>query len=187
MKEPQVELYLSADERRLVLRQYGKDHGLRILIETGTNDGATPQFLKDDFDHIYTIELGRDQYRAAVNKFSRTNVYPFHGDSAEVLPDILRRIDEPALIWLDGHYSGPGTALGSQSTPVREELQALFNDGRPHVILVDDARIFDGGPEHNLYDHYATYPSLEWVEEVARGHGYDYVLLDDIIRLTPCV
>lgn len=175
---------LEPEDRREVLRQLGREYGLNIFIETGTNQGLTPLALKDSFEQLFTIELDDQLFVRATQMFTNTaNVTCLHGDSTFELPKVLAEIDEPALVWLDGHYSGPGTAHGAESSPIREELEILFNDGRPHVILVDDARIFEGGPEHDLYPHYATYPSLKWVEEYAGEFGYSYDLRDDIIRL----
>lgn len=183
--------FLTADERREVLREYGQDFYLDVFIETGTNDGGTPLYLKDDFKELHTIELGSRQYRAAVKTFAP---YPWvhchQGDSAKVLAAVLKKVEEPALIWLDGHYSGPGTAQGSKNCPAMEEIQAIIDDGRPHVVLVDDARCFYGG-KHNpvggtpMYDHYSTWESLENVQKLAEGAGFKFLVKDDIIRLTP--
>lgn len=185
------EVYLPAEARRLVLRDIGHAYGLKAFIETGTHDGATPMFLKDDFVELHTIELGEDAYRRARRLFSPfPQVHCWHGDSSAMLPKVLAQIEQPALVWLDGHYSGGTTAHGKDSTPVRDELRILFEDGRRHVILVDDARCFEGGAEHPTatkaaYEHYLAYPSLQWVEEYAGKHGYDFDLVDDIMRLTP--
>jgi glycosyltransferase involved in cell wall biosynthesis len=180
------EWFLPAEERREILREFGKVWGLDVLIETGTNQGLTPLALRDSFQHIYTIELSPDlHYAAAAMLAPYPNIHCVLGDSSERLPDILSEINQSSLVWLDGHYSGPGTAYGQVSTPIRDELRILMNDSHKHVILVDDARIFEGGPEHDMYDHYASYPSLTWVEEIAAVHGYLYCLEDDIIRLTP--
>lgn len=177
---------MEAEGRRAELRKYGKKYGINILVETGTNDGMTPWTLKDDFEEIHTIELGHDQWKAATRLFaSIPHVHCLQGDSSKVLPAVLRKIKGPALFWLDGHYSGGITAHGDRSTPIREELALIFADYRKHVILVDDARIFEGGPEHEMYDHYADYPPLAWVKEYAEENGYAYWLWDDIIRLTP--
>ncbi len=175
---------LEPEDRREVIRTLGADYN--VLIETGTNQGLTPMALVQSFKEIYTIELEASLYEAARRKLSSyPNIHCLHGDSTLVLPNVLDLIREPAVVWLDGHYSGPGTAHGVFSTPIREELQILFKDGRPHLILIDDARIFDGGPEHELYEHYYEYPTLLWVQEVAESYGYSYELKDDIIRLTP--
>lgn len=177
---------LESDGRREVLRGYGLKHGLNILVETGTNDGGTPWALKDAFKEIHTIELGHDQWKAATRRFaSYPHVHCLQGDSSKVLPAVLKKIREPALFWLDGHYSGGITAHGDRSTPIREELALIFADDKPHVILVDDARIFEGGPEHDMYDHYADYPSIGWVREQAEQNDYSFWLQDDIIRLEP--
>ncbi len=66
-----------------------------------------------------------------------------------------------------------------------DELAVLFADGRPHVVLIDDLRCYDGGTEHHLEDHYADYPHLDWLADQAETHGYDWLAEDDIGRLTP--
>lgn len=183
--------FLDADERRVILREYGKKYDLNVFIETGTNNGDTPAFLKDDFEELHTIELGNRQFQEARKRLSPYPQITCHqGDSSKVLAAVLKAIQEPALIWLDGHYSGPGTAKGSKNCPAMEEIQCVINDGRPHVVLVDDARCFKGG-KHNpiggtpLYDHYSTWESLENVQKLAEGAGFTFSVEDDIIRLTP--
>lgn len=181
-----TQLFLEAKERREALRDYGRQYRMRVFIETGTHRGDTPWFLKHNFEQLYTIELDDALYEAAVERFrDAPQVTCLHGDSTEQLPHALTLFEGPALVWLDGHHSGPGTAHGKLDTPIVQELETLFADGRKHVILIDDARIFEGQPEHFDYPHYADYPSCEWVEELAKSHGYDYELVDDIMRLTP--
>lgn len=183
--------FLSADERREVLREYGQKYELDVFIETGTNDGGTPLYLKDDFGTLHTIELGGRQYRAALQTFRDIPwVRCYQGDSTKVLPRILRGLDQPALIWLDGHYSGPGTAQGAENTPAIEEVRAIIEDGRDHVVLIDDARCFGGGAHNPIggtpeYDHYSTWPTLDELRDVAEGGGFLWEMTDDIIRLTP--
>lgn len=179
-----TELYLPAEVRREILRDVGREWGLTVFIETGTNDGGTPLFLKDDFAELHTIELGQRQWAAAQEMFRPyPHVHCWHGDSTDVLPKVLETIDAPALVWLDGHWSGGDTARGSVDTPVAAELKTLFADGRPHVILVDDARIFKGGQAWE--EQFGDYPSIDWVRQLAEVHGYRFALLDDIMRLIP--
>lgn len=180
---PPSQPFLPPEQRRQILREYGQRFGLRVFIETGTNDGGTPWELKHDFDKLYTIELGEKPWLEALDKFAlHQHVVCLHGDSATVLPAVLVTVDQPALIWLDGHWSGGDTARGSQDTPVLVELQAIFETGRDHVVLVDDARLFDGMP---LHAEQPGWPHIDEVRKLAAENGYTYELADDIIRLTP--
>lgn len=180
------EIFLPMEGRRDVIVEYARRFGLSTLVESGTNRGDTPWALKDLFKNIYTIELHPGLWAEAARRFiGYPHVQCLHGDSKDVLPQVLARLQEPAVFFLDGHYCGNDTGRGQISTPIREELRALVASGRPHVALVDDARIFEGGSEHHMYDHYADYPSLSWVREFAERSGYRYELRDDIIRLTP--
>lgn len=184
---------LPSEARREILRECGREFGLNVFIETGTNDGATPWFLKDDFKELHTIELDEGVAAGAAERFLEyRQVTCYQGDSVNVLTEVLEKINEPALVWLDGHFQGPGTASGEQNCPALTEIQILFDDNGSHVILVDDARCFLGG-KHNpidgtpVYDHFSTWPSLSEVQDLAEAEGYAFLVEDDIIRLTPNV
>jgi hypothetical protein len=67
------------------------------------------------------------------------------GDSGNVLNQVLAEISQPALFWLDGHYSEGITAKGEKECPIIEELSCIFKSKRlNHLILIDDARLFIG-------------------------------------------
>jgi hypothetical protein len=97
------------------------------------------------------------------------------GDSTQVLREVLSRIEEPCLFWLDAHYSGKGTALADCETPVWGELSHAV---KSHVILIDDARCFDG--ENG-------YPSLAEIKTCVNERRPDQIceVRDDIIRIHP--
>jgi len=58
-----------------------------------------------------------------------------------VLPEILEKINKPAIFWLDGHYSEGISVKGDKKCPIIEELDAIFNNKKlNHIILIDDAR-----------------------------------------------
>lgn len=132
------------------------------------------------FDSIYSIELSADLFRQSRSRFNRdAKVKLVHGDSAMDLPDIVKSLDDPALFWLDGHYSDGETVRGSNDTPVRDELLALARSPiEGHVILIDDARLFGVDPE---------YPSLADVEHLIDQHFpmHQFSVKDDIIRIVP--
>jgi len=177
--------FLSADDRREVLRVAGREHNLRVFVETGTNDGATALFLINDFDSLHTIELGRVAAKKATAMFAdEPKVTVYHGDSAVLLGDILDDLQEPALIWLDAHYSGGSTAQGPKDTPVIEELEAIFANLHAwglHVVFIDDARLFEGMSHYGEHD----WPHVDEVEALAKANGYSFAVVDDIVRLYP--
>jgi hypothetical protein len=173
--------YLPPEQRRNILREYGRRYGLKVFIETGTADGNTPAALQGDFDQLYTIEVGEAAYRQAVRRFSGVdNIMCLWGDSTYVLPQVLMVVgDEPALLWLDGHFCGGDR--GAEDTPILAELDAIFAGGTRHVILIDDARLFGGMTHYGEHD----WPHIDDVKALADAYGYTYACQDDIIRLTP--
>ena len=127
--------------------------GCRILVETGTYLGDMIFFQLKNFKRLYSIELDEQLYRDARRRFKNCpHVTIIQGDSAEKLQSVVDQVEEPAVFWLDGHYSGGITALGNKVTPIFEELKIIFSKKMRHVILIDDARLFNGTD---------GYPSLE--------------------------
>ncbi len=163
-----------------VIRAYADRFAIRTLVETGTYTGGTIDALSGRFRRIYSIELDDALYARARARFAeRPHVTILHGDSAHVLPSVLRELDAPALFWLDGHYSGPGTAKGKRETPILEEIRAILaHPVADHVILIDDARVFGSWPD---------YPTLEEFRHLiaTTARRLHFTLEDDIIRLTP--
>lgn len=70
------------------------------------------------------------------------------GDSGKVLREKIfhtEEMPEPALFWLDGHWSVVFGARGDEDSPILQELDAIFSRGNDHdIILVDDVRTFRG-------------------------------------------
>src|SRR5438876_12021434 len=159
------------------VREYAARFRLRVLVETGTWLGDMVARTRHAFDRVYTIELDDALWRRARSRFAGDRrVTLLHGDSAQVLPGVLASLQEPALFWLDGHYSGGPTARGSLSTPISAELRhILAHPVRRHVILIDDARCFTGEDD---------YPALAELERRLRAERPDSAWSDkdDIIH-----
>jgi len=163
--------------KELVVEEYKKRYGCRILIETGTFKGDMIYAEKDFFDKIYSIELDDFLFRKAVKKFKKySHITILQGDSGIVLCEVVSKLDEAALFWLDGHYSGGITTKGEKECPILEELKHIFESEYHHVILIDDARCFNGSRD---------YPTIgELTEYVEKNKpGYTIEVNDDIIRL----
>jgi hypothetical protein len=157
--------------KQRVIQQYAREFNLPVLIETGTNYAHMIYVQKDFFRDIYSIELDGWRAESALRKFAgRPSIHVLQGDSGEVLPKLLPAIKEPCLFWLDGHDF-------DISTPVKKELDALFKHPvQDHVLLIDDARWFDGRTD---------YPTIEQLrDKVAREYpGHIMEVKDDVIRI----
>jgi hypothetical protein len=166
--------------KQTVLREYSKRYGLRILVETGTYFGDMVEAMRVDFDRIYSIELSKDLYAKAMMRFKGVNnIELIHGDSGSELKKIINKINQPALFWLDSHYSAGVIARGVKDTPIYEELQHLLNPKNlGHVIIIDDARCFGKDP---------AYPSIEELTKFIKlKRSYvDINVENDSIRITP--
>ncbi len=166
--------------KQRTVRSYGRTFDLHTLIETGTYTGAMVYAMQDDFDKIFTVELDENLFKAAQIGFSKfAHVQPVQGDSGDVLPQIMANINEPCLFWLDGHYSGDGTAKGRFDTPIVRELHCILDHPEPgHVILIDDAHCFVGEND---------YPTIEELRQLAIGKrpNWHFEVADNIVRIHP--
>ncbi len=166
--------------KKKLVRDIARQYGTRVLVETGTNWGNTVASSLGTFDVIYSIELFDELYEKAVRRFARhPKVKLRYGDSAHELPRILDELREPALFWLDAHYSGDGTARADVDTPIMKELQIISrHQVSNHVILIDDARCFNGTND---------YPTIDVCRALSAGFWpcHEFTVVDDIIRITP--
>jgi len=166
--------------KRSNLVELAEKHGARTFIETGTFDGDTVEAMRSRFTRVVSIELDPDLYERAKQRFrDATNVELIRGDSGVELARVLQSIDEPAIFWLDGHYSGEGTAWSEERTPILKELtHVLGHDCPGHVIVIDDARLF-GSDKH--------YPTLDELTRFVRRKSKhrSISVKDDSIRIEP--
>lgn len=117
------------------------------FVETGTFRGDTTAWAAQNFRRVTTIELSPKYHREAVERFrDQPHVRVLNGSSAAVLKAVVPALAGPALFWLDAHWSGLDTAGAKTECPLLEELGALNATAHPHVILVDDARLFVAPP-----------------------------------------
>ncbi len=165
--------------KQQAIRYYQKRSGYSILVETGTYKGDMIFAQMDSFEKIYSIELSKALFEKAKKRFQKYDkVRLLLGNSGEVITKVLKELKEPAIFWLDGHYSGGITATTEKYSPVSEELEAIMANNQSHIILIDDARGFKG--EHG-------YPTIEELREVNTKHfpNYHFSVDEDIIRMVP--
>jgi hypothetical protein len=166
--------------KHAVVKEYQSRFGPGVFIETGTFAGGMIDAVRSRFDRVFSIELDPGWHSRAVERFrADPRITLLQGDSGVRLQEVLDSLTEPALFWLDAHYSGPVTARGALDSPSVKELDAIRAHGvGGHVVLIDDMRDFQGR------DGYPT------VDEVLRWiRGVDPVSIvevrDDILRWHP--
>ena len=166
--------------KQATVASYARTYGVKVFIETGTFLGDMLYASREVFDRLESIELSPELCARSRKRLrDQRHIVIHEGDSKAVLPSILARLEVPALFWLDAHYSAGMTARGSIDTPISAELQYIFDHKvREHIILIDDARHFDGTHD------YPSIPALrDAVQKMAPGR--QFFVENDIIRIIP--
>jgi hypothetical protein len=157
--------------KQRAIAQFAREFNLSVLVETGTNLGNMINAQKKRFREIHSIELNEWLASRAKRKFSGLpNIHLYQGDSGQIMPKILQQLNEPCLFWLDAHW-------GDESAAIKQELESIYRHRiRDHVLLIDDARWFDGRTD------YLTIEELR--EHANRAYpGRVVEVKDDIIRI----
>ena len=163
--------------KQRVVKRALRTHALDTVIETGTFTGEMVAALVGCARRIVSIELDDALYEAAVRRFAHApGVELLHGDSARLLAPLVKELSRPALFWLDGHYTGPGSARTDVASPIVREIETILAHPMPgHVVLIDDAREFTG------QDGYPTINALRDMVRRVQPRA-EFVVEDDIIR-----
>ena len=129
-----------------MILKYAHKFNVSLFVETGTYLAFMIDAMKDNFRELYSLELSQTLFERAVNKYvNYPHIHFLHGDSAIILPELLKKLNQPCLFWLDGHYSGGVTMKADIETPIIAELKAILDHQiKNHIILIDDARLFNG-------------------------------------------
>lgn len=152
-------------------------YDLDAFIETGTYKAQTTTWAADNFKRVVSIELDSGWHKRAKEIFTRQkNVTLVKGDSAIELVKVLKRLKKPALIWLDAHWCKTKETTVNEC-PLREELQAIKESGIEHLILIDDARLFQNPPNEQ-------WPTLKEISSLL-PEGYRYRVWNDTIIAVP--
>jgi hypothetical protein len=143
--------------KQRIVRTCLQKYGLDTLVETGTYTGDMVDALVGHAQRIISIELDEQLYLAARQRFAgESRVELLLGDSAALLPRVLKNINGRALFWLDGHYTA-GVSGPPADSPIVLEIEALLAEPpRGNVVLIDDARLFTGSDGYPTVDALRT-------------------------------
>lgn len=176
------------------LKQLVEISGAEAFLETGTYFGDTLAVASSIFSSVTSIELSQELYLRARQRFSeRPNVELLHGNSAVLLARILSRPERPvdAVVWLDAHYSGEGTAKGEGNTPVLAELASILEHGcGTEIIVIDDVRMFGylpvGFKSHEAIGQYPNFATVISALKSAVASYHCFVVGDILIAIPAC-
>ena len=91
----------------------------------------------------------------------------------------MDKIEERCIFWLDGHYSDGVTAEGDEITPVNTEIEVIAaHPIKNHVILIDDARLFNGVTGYPPIADFKKYA-------VEKFPNHNFSIEHDIIVINP--
>jgi hypothetical protein len=157
--------------KQRTLAEFAERFQLPVLVETGTNLGHMVNIQKHRFREIYSIELDEWLAARAKRKFAAyPHIHLYQGDSGVVLPTIVPTLKDRCLFWLDAHW-------GDESAPIKQELECIYRHPvRNHVLLIDDARYFDGRGDYLSVQDLREHAAREYPGSVVE-------VKDDIIRI----
>ena len=126
---------------------------------------------------IHSIELSEEYHKMVSYRLSPyPHIYLHLGNSGDIMPDIIKALNKPALIWLDAHYGSygdAGAAIGDEDCPIFKELSHIYENskGIEHQIVIDDANIFEAEK--------SDYPSIDRVRKFLVSKEYASDLIHD--------
>lgn len=124
-----------------------------IFVETGTYMGNSLKEVSPYFTEKHSIELSEKYYRYSSQLFSKdSSIFLYEGESCDQLLNLLSKIKDNVLFWLDAHYSSGDTALGIKSVPLIDECKIINSNSlfESSIVLIDDIRLF--GTNRNSED-----------------------------------
>lgn len=165
-------------KRRFLLRLF-RERNHELLVESGTFRGGTVEYFLSHAKRIVSVEIETHLHEAACRRFeSCPSVELLLGDALDVIPQVLRDVSQPPLVYLDGHFTGGvNQEPGQFVEPAPGILQKLGHLELPTgtSIVVDDLRLFGHG---------AGFPTLVELTAAARTSFPDaaiYIGIDSLV------
>ncbi|MCX6568937.1 MAG: hypothetical protein NT147_07820 [Candidatus Aminicenantes bacterium] len=148
------------------LKKYADPADYEVAVETGTLFGDSASRLSRHFPMVYTIEIDRELFERASARFKNNDrIRVLHGDSKQVLQDLVKEIHQSCLFFLDAHFSGDRATNWKKSrwrgyrvdtgyagdrptaenqVPLFEEIKVIHDGLKSRcLIYIDDADEFD--------------------------------------------
>jgi len=156
------------------------------FVETGTYHGDTSAWASEHFDSVITIEYSKEIFEQTVARHGSLNNIDFiFGNSRSVLKTIVPKLDQPAVFWLDSHWSGGRTYGENERCPIIEEINEINRSTATHFLFIDDARLFASPPP--LPNRIEYWPSIDAIIRAiqSKENRYYIVIFEDVIIAVP--
>ena len=113
------------------------------FVETGTFKGKTIFSMERHFKELHTIELHPMWYKKARKRYKGNKIHFHLGDSGIKIKEVVEKLDNNAIFFLDSHWSKGNTATGPKHVPLKEELECIMTYFKyKAIIIIDDFRLF---------------------------------------------
>lgn len=113
------------------------------FVETGTFWGGTIFSVERFFHKLYTIEFSEKLYENTRRMYNGTKIDFILGDSSIVFENLLPKIADKTIFFLDGHWSSGYTGKSAKDCPLVEEITHINNLFKNEaIIIIDDYRLF---------------------------------------------
>lgn len=160
--------HLNYSSLEKVLKKYPKYKDCKLFVETGTFIGGTIIPMSRHFNNLYTIEIDKDTQTKAIKNAKLKgikNIEFILGDSAIELDKLIERMPkEPAVFFLDGHYTFSkrfSTGRGIVDVPLLYEIKSIIKKRNcADLIIIDDTRIMGESKSKRTAD--ADWTTVSW-------------------------
>jgi hypothetical protein len=157
-----------------------------VFVETGTfHGGGVSRALAEGYKKVISLEIYEPLYRENLERFSRQIeegiVELYLGDSAHIIGEIVKDIQEPIFFWFDAHDQTMNDAgVGDCKCPIVKELRTItekrsLDRRRLDVLAIDDMRLIENpnaGWGINLGELYAAIWSYNGDFSLTRAQGH---------------
>lgn len=160
-----------------------------IFVETGTFTGDTTARAARYFKTVHSIELADRLYEFAKQRFANNKqIQLYHGDSAVLLPSIVKTLTKKTMFFLDAHFSGGATVKGNENTPILHELEIIKQSGMKNaILLIDDIRLFYDSLGQVSGTNVEGYPSTTQIinKILEIDSSYHFAIVSDVLIAYP--
>lgn len=161
-----------------IYEDLGIKKNCKYFVETGTHlGGSVSVALELGFEKIFSCELMQERFSHCMEKFEDDeNVYLWNGTSLDCFPEIVSKLDQKSLFWLDAHGEGGGV-------PTFEELDIIATSSiKDHSILIDDIPIYFSENREELKQKILSINPEYKIIEYQTNHGSDFDVLGAYIE-----